>query len=206
MASSSLNDRALQSARVLVCEGADEYDIFTLLREKRGLKKSDIELIDAKGRINIKETVDLMFDESGGSGIRIAGVVLDSEDNLTDTDKLLSELQTTINNRARFISYQLPDKEKLGALETLIRRAIPSESAGAACANQWEACIQNNDQTQAQKDKAWLQVWLTQRTKGSAYSRIGYAIKRNSDIRDELATALKPLEEIFDSILAEPLE
>ena len=81
---SSLKDRALQSARVLVCEGADEYDIFTLLREKRGLKKSDIEFIDAKGRVNIKETIDLMFDESGGSGIRIAGVVLDSEDNLTD--------------------------------------------------------------------------------------------------------------------------
>ena len=204
---SSLNDRALQSARVLVCEGADEYDIFTLLREKRGLKKSDIELIDAKGRINIKETIDLMFDESGGSSIRIAGVILDSEDNLTDTEELLSEIKTLVNNNnKRFVSYQLPDKEKLGALETLIRRAIPSDSAGAACANQWEACIQNNDQTQAQKDKAWLQVWLTQRTKGSAYSRIGYAIKMNSDIRDELATALKPLEEIFDSILAEPLE
>lgn len=204
---SSLNDRALQSARVLVCEGADEYDIFTLLREKRGLKKSDIELIDAKGRINIKETIDLMFDESGGSSIRIAGVILDSEDNLTDTEELLSEIKTLVNNNnKRFVSYQLPDKEKLGALETLIRRAIPSESAGAACANQWEACIQNDDQTQAQKDKAWLQIWLTARIKGSAYSRIGYAIKRNSDIRDELATALKPLEEIFDSILAEPLE
>jgi len=106
---------------------------------------------------------------------------------------------------------QLPNETTSGALETLIRRAIPSQSPGAACANQWEACLQaevaaTDVKTQAQRDKAWIQVWLTQRTRDTAYSRIGFAIQRNQALRQELDFALQPLKTILDQILNTPLE
>jgi hypothetical protein len=205
-----LKHRPLESARILVCEGSDEYDLFTLLRNERGLGESDIEIVDACGRQNLLKTIDDQFYRSGGSAIRLMGAVLDSEDDLQETQRLVEDIRVQVGTRARWIHCQLPDVTSPGALETLIRQAIPAQSPGAACANQWEACLQaqlaaQDGKTQAQKDKAWLQVWLTQRTRDTAYSRIGYAIKNNADLRRELDTALQPLKTILDQILSAPL-
>lgn len=206
-----LNSRPLESVRILVCEGSDECDLFTLLRNERGLGESDLEVVDAGGRQNLVKTVDDQFYRSGGSAIRLMGVVLDSEDDLQDTLGLLAAIKTQVGTRAQLIPCQLPDATTPGALETLIRHAIPAQSPGAACANQWEACLQvelaaQEAKTQAQRDKAWLQVWLTQRTRDTAYSRIGYAIKMNQALRQELDPALQPLKTILDQVLSAPLE
>lgn len=206
-----LKSRLLESARILVCEGLDECDLFTLLRDERGLGESDLEVIDAGGRQNLVNKVDDLFSQTGGSSIRLMGVVLDSEDDLQDTERLLDAIRTKVGARAKLVFYQLPDATSTGALETLIRQAIPAQSPGAACANQWEACLQPelaapDVKTQAQRDKAWLQVWLTQRTRDTAYSRIGFAIKRNADLRQELDAALQPLKTILDQVLNAPLE
>lgn len=206
-----LKNRPLESARILVCEGSDEHDLFTLLRNECGLRESDLEVIDAGGRQNLVKAVDDQFYRSGGSGIRLMGIVLDSEDDLQDTQRLVEGIRAQIGTRACLTFYQLPNETTSGALETLIRRAIPSQSPGAACANQWEACLQaelvaSDVKTQAQRDKAWLQVWLTQRTRDTAYSRIGYAIKMNADLRQELDPALQPLKTILDQVLNTPLE
>ena len=50
-------------------------------------------------------------------------------------------------------------------------------------------------------DKAWLQVWLTHRTRDTAYSRIGYALGKNADLRDELKAALDPLRQVLSDVL-----
>ena len=206
-----LKNRPLESARILVCEGSDEFDLFTLLRNERGLGESDLEVVDAGGRQNLLETVDDQFYRSGGSAIRLIGLVLDSEDDLQDTQSLLHAIRAKVGLRAQLMSSQLPDATTPGALETLIRQAIPKKSPGATCANQWEACLQpeltaQGQKTQAQKDKAWLQVWLTQRTRDTAYSRIGYAIKKNTQLREELDRALQPLKDFLDQLLKQPLE
>jgi hypothetical protein len=60
--------------------------------------------------------------------------------------------------------------------------------------------------TQAQRDKAWLQVWLTHRTRDTAYSRIGYALAKNADLRDELNTALNPLRQVLRDVLSANLD
>lgn len=207
----SLKKRPLESTRILVCEGSDECDLFTLLRNEGGLGESDLEVVDAGGRQNLVKTVDDQFYRSGGSAIRLMGVVLDSEDDLQDTQRLVDAIKTQVGTRAQLTLCQLPDAVTPGALETLIRQAIPAQSPGAACANQWEACLQvelaaQDAKTQAQRDKAWLQVWLTQRTRDTAYSRIGYAIKMNQALRQELDPALQPLKTILDQVLSAPLE
>lgn len=209
--SKSLKNRPLESVRILVCEGSDECDLFTLLRNERGLGEADLEVVDAGGRQNLVKTIDDQFYRSGGSAIRLMGVVLDSEDELQDTQRLVDAIKTQVGTRARLILWQLPDAVTPGALETLIRQAIPAKSLGAACANQWEACLQAeladvDHRTQAQRDKAWIQVWLTQRTRDTAYSRIGFAIQRNQALRQELDFALQPLKTILDQILNTPLE
>lgn len=206
-----LKSRPLESARILVCEGLDECDLLTLLRDERGLGESGLEVIDAGGRQNLVNKVDDLFSQTGGSSIRLMGVVLDSEDDLQDTERLLDVIKSKVGARAKLVFYQLPDATSTGALETLIRQAIPVQSPGAACANQWEVCLQAelaapDVKTQAQRDKAWLQVWLTQRTRDTAYSRIGFAIKRNADLRQELDAALQPLKTILDQVLNTPLE
>lgn len=209
--SKPLKNRPLESARILVCEGSDECDLFTLLRNERGLGESDIEIVDAGGRQNLVKAVDDQFYRSGGSAIRLMGVVLDSEDDLQDTQRLVEGIRAQVGTRARWIHCQLPDATTPGALETLIRQAILAQSPGAACANQWETCLQSalathDAKTQAQRDKAWLQVWLTQRTRDTAYSRIGYAIKVNQALRQELDMALQPLKTILDQVMNTPLE
>lgn len=206
-----LKNRPLESARILVCEGSDECDLFTLLRNERGLGESDLEVVDAGGRQNLEKTVDDQFYRSGGSAIRLIGVVLDSEDDPQDTQRLVESIKAQVGARACFIPCQLPDETKPGALETLLRQAIPVQSPGTACANQWEACLQaeltaQDTKTQAHRDKAWLQVWLTLRTRDTAYSRIGYAIRVNSALRQELDMALQPLKAILDQVLNNPLE
>lgn len=207
----STRNRPLESVRLLVCEGADEFDLLTLLRNERGLGESDLEIVNAGGRQNLLDTVDDQFYRSGGSAIRLLGLVLDSEDDLQDTQRLVAAIRATVGTRATLVVYQLPDESTPGALETLIRQAIAAQSPGAACANQWEACQKAEladgvHKTQAQRDKAWLQVWLTQRTRDTAYSRIGYAIEKNKALRQELDPAMLPLKNILDQILHSPLE
>lgn len=209
--SKPLKNRPLESARILVCEGSDECDLFTLLRNEHGLGESDLEVVDAGGRQNLVNKADDLFNQTGGSDIRMMGVVLDSEDDLQDTERLLDVIKMKVGERAKLVFHQLPDATRPGALETLIRQSIPVQSPGAACANQWEACLQaelaeQDAKTQAQRDKAWLQVWLTQRTRDTAYSRIGYAIKVNQALRQELDMALQPLKIILDQVLNTPLE
>jgi hypothetical protein len=49
-------------------------------------------------------------------------------------------------------------------------------------------------------------VWLTHRTRDTAYSRIGYALAKNADLRDELNTALNPLRQVLRDVLSANLD
>lgn len=204
----TLIDRPLQSPRIIVCEGADEYDILSLLQTEKELTETDVEILDAKGRDELLHRVDDAFFAAGGSDIRLIGLVLDTEDDLSACQTLICSLKEKIGDRARVLVYQLPDEKTLGAIETMIRQQIAPDSVGAVCASNWEQCMASTyaTSTQAQRDKAWLQVWLTSRIQSTAYSRIGYAIKSNPVIRQELDSAIAPLKHILEAILSEPLE
>ena len=205
----TLKNRPLESPRVIVCEGADEADILSLLRDELGLTEADVEIVDAKGRQHLLSCCDDQFYRSGGSDIRLMAVVLDSEDDLAQTQALVASLRAKVGERARLQFFQLPRHDQTGALETLIRAAIPPDSPGHACATQWAQCVESDPgiplnyqkTTQAQRDKAWLQVWLTHRTRDTAYSRIGYALGKNADLRDELKAALDPLRQVLSDVL-----
>ena len=60
MASKSpkIADRPLQSPRVIVCEGSDEYDVLNWIRQQRELTESIVELINAEGRTRLKTVLD----------------------------------------------------------------------------------------------------------------------------------------------------
>ena len=211
---STLKNRPLESPRVIVCEGADEADILSLLRDEMGLTEADVEIVDAKGRQHLVLCCDDQFYRSGGSDIRLMAVVLDSEDDLAQTQALVASMRAKVGERARLQFFQLPGHDQTGALETLIRAAIPADSPGHACATQWAQCVQADPcipppyqkTTQAQRDKAWLQVWLTHRTRDTAYSRIGYALGKNADLRDELNAALDPLRQVLSDVLGANLK
>jgi hypothetical protein len=212
--SPTLQNRPLESPRVIVCEGADEADILSLLRNELDLAESDVEIVDAKGRQHLKQKCDDLFFSSGGSDIRLMAVVLDSEDDLVDTEALIARIRAEVGERAELLFFQLPMADQPGALETLIRAAISADSPGHACATQWAQCVEFDPgipshyqkTTQAQRDKAWLQVWLTHRTRDTAYSRIGYALAKNADLRYELNTALDPLRHVLRDVLQASLK
>ncbi|MDP2095102.1 MAG: hypothetical protein Q8K50_14610 [Hydrogenophaga sp.] len=208
-----LQNRPLESPRIIVCEGADESDILSLLRNEQGLTEADVEIVNAEGRQHLVAFCGDQLKSSGGSDIRLMVVVLDNEDDLAQTQALIENIRAQVPNRVRLQFFQLPHPDQPGALETLIRAAIPPQSPGHACATQWAQCVESDTDippshqktTKAQRDKAWLQVWLTHRTRDTAYSRIGYALAKNADLRDELNTALNPLRQVLRDVLSAPL-
>lgn len=209
----TLKNRPLESPRVIVCEGADEADILSLLRDEQALTEADVEIVDAQGRQHLLSCCDDQFFRSGGSDIRLMVVVLDSEDDLAQTQALGDSIRAKVGERARLRFFQLPHPGQTGALETLIRSALPADSPGHVCATQWAQCVQADPSipsqyqktTQAQRDKAWLQVWLTHRTRDTAFSRIGFALNKSADLRAELNTALDPLRDMLHAILSADL-
>ena len=204
-APSSLN-RPINSTRLILCEGLDEYELFTLLREERGLTDLNIEIASAEGRESFASKWADIRRQSGGLKISDVTLVFDSEDNAQATQQKMNQfVQKHQSSSLRFRLCQLPSATEAGCLETLIRQSIPSDSRGFDCATRWETCIQDNPAIafglQAKRDKAWLQVWLTHRTADTAYSRIGYAICHNPDLRQELDAGLAPLRQILSAAL-----
>ena len=198
--------RQIQAKRLILCEGADECDFFLMLRKEQGLTENDIEIINAEGNTNFDtEWLDLRA-QSGGNEIQQLFLVLDSEEDASATQKFAAGFALKHQTETLKIQvFQLPSATENGSIETLIRQGIVETSIGYDCAMQWEKCVQSNTNSaydiKAKLDKAWLQVWLTHRTKSTA-SRIGYAIKNNSDLRKELTSALLPIEQIFTQCLA----
>lgn len=209
-----LQNRPLESPRVIVCEGADEADILILLRSEIKKTEADIEIVNAEGRQHLVAFCGDQLRSSGGSDIRLMAVVLDNEDDLAQTQTLMANIRAEVGKRSELKFYCLPRHDQTGALETLIRDAIPAHSPGHACATQWAQCVESDTDippshqksTQAQRDKAWLQVWLTHRTRDTAYSRIGYALAKNADLREELNTALDPLRQVLRDVLSANLD
>ncbi|MDO9482141.1 MAG: hypothetical protein Q8K34_01325 [Hydrogenophaga sp.] len=209
-----LQNRPLESPRIIVCEGADEADILILLRNEIKKTEADVEIVNAEGRQHLVAFCGDQLKSSGGSDIRLMAVVLDNEDDLAQTQTLMANIRTEVGKRSELKFYCLPSNDQTGALETLIRDAIPAHSPGHACATQWAQCVESDTgippshqkTTQAQRDKAWLQVWLTHRTRDTAYSRIGYALAKNADLRDELNTALNPLRQVLRDVLSANLD
>ena len=211
--SKKTTNRPLESAGFIVCEAGAEAGILRLLCKERGLTEADVEIEDAQGRQHLVAVCGDVFYESGGSALRLMAVIFDSEEDLIQTQRLWADIANNVDSKARLLPFQLPAVDQVGSLETLIRQTIPDASPGAACADQWAVCVQNDinlpeshrKSTQAQRDKAWLQVWLTHRTRDTAYSRIGYAIEKNPSIRQELDPALQRFNIILNEVLNAPL-
>ncbi len=209
MASKSpkIADRPLQSPRVIVCEGSDEYDVLNWIRKHRKLTEDVVELINAEGRTKLKTVLDDLRFQSGGSAVKLVGVVLDAEEKSPADRALLEGLSTVAQARGFELSvHVLPDRDSAGALETLVRRHAVVETPAVACANAWEACTAANAEhrTTAQKDKAWGHVWLA--GQGEFYSRLGFALANNADVRARVPAVIEHLEKLLDQVLNTPLK
>jgi hypothetical protein len=206
MAAPRTADRPLQSARVILCEGKDEHEILSLLRRQRGLGDADVELRDAGGRDRLAQTLDDLRYESGGSGIRHVCVVLDAEE-CTAADMALPDHLSGVARTHGWTSriHVLPDPQRAGGLETLARELAPGQDPAHTCADHWEACIgpQRAPKTQAQRDKAWLQVWLAG-TGVYNKARLGMALSQERVVRQQMATLLARFDAILDEALQSP--
>ena len=199
------NERAIHASTVIVCEGEDEYDILECLRTKRGWTESDVELQNAKGRGNIRHRIEDVLTMSGHETIQRMVVVLDSEDNLQDTQRMLQGIQEILEQQQQTIEFtveQFPDPQKPGALETWIKTEIPAESQGAACANCWSQCIANAKASHIKPstvmhDKLWLALWLSEHTNRHNY-RIGRAFKEFEGLHSELPALVDRFNGILD--------
>lgn len=199
-------DRPLQSSRVIVCEGADEFDVLAWIRTQRGLTEDAVELVNAEGRANLRTVLDDLRFQSGGSNVKLVGVVLDAEERSAADNALLASLYAVALAHAFDLSvHVLPDNDSSGALETLVRRHADVNAPAFDCANRWEACsaATAEQRTTAQKDKAWGHVWLA--GQGEFYSRLGYALAKNADVRGRVPAVIQHFEELLDQVLGIPL-
>ncbi len=209
MASQSpkIADRPLQSSRVIVCEGSDEYDLLKWIRQRRKLTENAVELINAEGRTKLETVLDDLRFQSGGSDVKLVGVVLDAEEKSAADRALLEGLSQVAQARCfELFVHVLPGGDSAGALETLVRRHVEVDTAAVACANAWELCTAANagHRTTAQKDKAWGHVWLA--SQGAFYSRLGFALANNADVRDRVPAVIEHFETLLDDVLNTPLK
>ncbi|MFW2355977.1 DUF3226 domain-containing protein [Hydrogenophaga sp.] len=209
MASQSpkIADRPLQSPRVIVCEGSDEYDVLNWIRQRRKLTEEAVELINAEGRTKLKTVLDDLRFQSGGSAVKLVGVVLDAEEKSAADKALLDGLSSVAQAHGFGLSvHVLPDSDSAGALETLVRRHADVQTPAVACANAWELCTAENAEhrTTAQKDKAWSHVWLA--GQGAFYSRLGFALANNADVRGRVPAFIEHFEKLLDQVLNTPLK
>lgn len=209
MASQSpkIADRPLQSPRVIVCEGSDEYDVLNWIRQQRKLTEGVVELINADGRTRLKTVLDDLRFQSGGSAVKLVGVVLDAEEKSAADRALLEGLEAVAEARGFDLSvHVLPDRDSAGALETLVRRHADQDTPAVGCANAWELCAAENAEhrTTAQKDKAWGHVWLA--GQGEFYSRLGFALAKSAVVRGRAPAVIKHFENLLDQVLNTPLK
>lgn len=202
-----LADRPLQSTRVIVCEGSDEYDLLNWIRQQRKLTEDVVELVNAEGRTRLTTVLDDLRFQSGGSAVKLVSVVLDAEERSVADRTLLDGLSAVAQSRGFELSvHVLPDNDSAGALETLVRRHVGIEAPAVACANAWELCTAGiaEHRTTAQKDKAWGHVWLA--GQGAFYSRLGFALANNAEVRDRVPAVIKHFEKLLDQVLNTPLK
>ena len=202
-----ISDRPIQSPRVVVCEGTDEFDILKWIRKQQGLSENDVEILDAKGRANLPGLVDDLRSSSGGSGIKLVAVVLDAEERSASDQALIQHLVELAQKHGFLhVVHVLPDTDSSGALETLVRRCVDMSNSAATCADAWEACLtpSNEKRTKAQRDKAWGHVWLA--GQGAFHSRVGHALANNADVRNLLPDVIRHFECLLDRVLKTPLK
>jgi hypothetical protein len=206
-ASKKTSDRPLQCARVILCEGADEYEILVKLREEKKLTEADIEIQNAGGRTNLEQKLDDLRYQTGGAGVRLVCVVLDAEDRKPREVRIKNGLMDIADKHGwKLRLFELPNDKDAGGLETLVRLTVDGSTQQAQCANNWEQClggVQTN-RTQANKDKAWLHVWLA--GFDAIKSRLSYAFLQNPTIRQQLQEFEKKFEEILTQTLEYRLE
>jgi hypothetical protein len=199
-------DRPLQARSIIVCEGADEYDILFWLRAQRGLCEFDVEIMNAQGRNNLKTLVgDLRF-MSGGSALELVAVVMDAEEQNQSDQLLLESLKATAQTQNFKVLIEiLPDATTSGSLETLVRRHADASAPAFSCADKWELCIQSSPErsTRAQIDKAWGHVWLA--GQGAFHSRLGHALANNAGIRKQLPSVLQHFDALLDEVMRSSL-
>ena len=203
------NERAIHASTVIVCEGEDEYDILECLRSKRGWTDRDVELQNAKGRTNIRYRIVDILTMSGHENIQRLVVVLDSEDNLQETQRMVQGIQEILEQEQQkhqqtieFTVEQFPDPQTPGALETWIKTKIPAESQGVACANCWSQCIASPgasriNPSSVMHDKLWLALWLLEHTDRHNY-RIGSAFNKFEGLHSELPALVARFNGILD--------
>ena len=156
-----LSDRAINSNKLILCEGEDEYDLLVMLRDESGLSDIDVKIATAKGRSNIERRWELIQKQANASKITTLAIIFDSEQDPVASnqwaEQFVAKYQTSI---LKVIVHQLPSSTLAGSIETLIRSGLEKSSLGFDCATQWEACVQANEATafslKAKQDKAWL--------------------------------------------------
>lgn len=201
------SDRPLQSPRVIVCEGRDEFDILGWIRAKRRLSEDDFEILDAKGRTKLPTLLGDLRYLSGGSRVELVAVVLDAEERSPSDQALIQRLGEIAQMQGfQYFLHVLPDADSPGALETLVRSCVDTGNSAASCADAWENCLTPSleKRTKAQRDKAWGHVWLA--GQGAFHSRLGHALANNADVRNRLPDVIQHFEHLLDRVLNIPLK
>ena len=196
----------LQSKRVILCEGTDEYDLLMWLRDDKKWIPEDVEILNAKGRDNLPTRLKDLRYESGGSDVQLVCVVLDAEERQGLDEALINDLKAQANAaKLQLMIEELPNSTDTGSMETLVRNGCDANTQAYQCADQWEQCLSKVDdaRTQAQKDKAWAHEWLA--GQGKIYSRIGYAFTDHASVRANLSHLQTRFEAILNRVMSEAL-
>jgi hypothetical protein len=115
---------------------------------------------DAGGREKLSSVAALAALDPSIASVRRIGVVLDMEDSPAETTKLRADIEAALASTGKAVSFfVMPGGEKLGATETLCRKAVRN-NAVAACVNALEQCTGLRGTTQARRDKGWLKAYL----------------------------------------------
>jgi hypothetical protein len=180
---------------LLLVEGKDEEEFFPFLTEARNL--SSPRIWNMAGRGNLKKALLAIFANTGFEQLKKIGLVLDSEDDLQETQRLKASFESYFQDKAPDLqlSYlQLPATNQTGSFERICLNSIEPNDPLFACSQQFIDCIQlqpNALSTQALKDAAQLLAWYTAKS-GKPISRIG--ISERSDLK------LDAMHSAFDSI------
>ncbi len=186
---------AFTSPSLLLVEGKDEYEFLPFLAKQRNIFCPRIWNMDGRG--NLMKSLLAIRANTGFQNIQKIGLILDSEDNLSETAKLYATFESFLKNKAPAIqrSYlQLPSTTDAGSFERICLNSIDASDPILACSQQLVDCLQNHPNalsTQALRDSAQLLAWYTAKS-GKPISRIGISAQSTFKL-DALHSAFNPI-------------
>lgn len=162
----------VEATAALFVEGGDEIK---LCRQLIGPKPVFYRPLDGRTDQKIYDRIHSAMNDPNWRNIRCIGVLVDMEDDPTDTMRVLAtvfkELALPIppnpgttheQSGQRTGYYLLPDNRSKGSIESLLRQAAHPATAG--CVDALFTCATNPGLTTPQRDKAWVSAYASVRT------------------------------------------